>query len=150
MADNHTPEVRSYNMSQIRSKDTKPEIWLRKELFKRGFRYRKNVKYIPGKPDLFLRKYNTAIFVNGCFWHRHAGCKYAYTPKSRTEYWNSKFIANVKRDKEIQNQLTGLGIKRLIVWECTINKMNRNEEYADVMLKQMVDFLTSDSMNMEL
>ena len=150
MADNHTPEVRSYNMSRIRSKDTKPEIWLRKQLFKRGFRYRKNVKYIPGKPDLFLRKYNTAIFVNGCFWHRHAGCKYAYTPKSRTEYWNSKFIANVKRDKEIQNQLTGLGIKRLIVWECTINKMNRNEEYADVMLKQMVDFLTSDSMNMEL
>ena len=150
MADNHTPEVRSYNMSRIRSKDTKPEIWLRKQLFKRGFRYRKNVKYIPGKPDLFLRKYNTAIFVNGCFWHRHAGCKYAYTPKSRTEYWNSKFIANVKRDKEIQNQLTGLGIKWLIIWECTINKMNRHEEYADATLKQMVDFLVSDSMNVEL
>lgn len=150
MADNHTPEVRSYNMSRIRSKDTKPEIWLRKQLFKRGFRYRKNVKYIPGKPDLFLRKYNTAIFVNGCFWHRHAGCKYAYTPKSRTEYWNSKFIANVKRDTEIQNQLTGLGIKWLIVWECTINKMSRNEEYADATLKQMVDFLVSDSMNVEL
>ena len=150
MADNHTPEVRSFNMSRIKSKDTQPEIWLRKQLFRKGYRYRKNVKSIPGKPDLFLRKYNTAIFVNGCFWHRHAGCKYSYTPKSRAEYWNNKFDSNIQRDQENQKRLTELGIKWLIVWECTINKMKRDEDYASKRLAEIAEFLASDSRSFEL
>ena len=81
-------EDRSRNMAAIRSKDTKPEIFFRKLLFANGFRYRKNVNYVPGHPDLYLAKYHTAIFVHGCFWHRHKGCKYAYMPKSRQEFWN--------------------------------------------------------------
>ena len=92
MADIVSPERRSKNMSAIRSKDTKPEIYLRKLLFAEGYRYRIAEKSIPGHPDMFLRKYNTAIFVHGCFWHRHQGCKYAYMPKSRVEFWQKKFI----------------------------------------------------------
>ena len=91
MADIVSPEKRSQNMSAIRSKNTKPEVYLRKLLFAQGYRYRIADKSVPGHPDIFLRKYNTAIFVNGCFWHRHPGCKYAYTPKSRVEFWQKKF-----------------------------------------------------------
>ena len=87
MADIVSPEKRSQNMSAIRSKNTKPEVYLRKLLFAQGYRYRIADKSVPGHPDIFLRKYNTAIFVNGCFWHRHPDCKYAYTPKSRVEFW---------------------------------------------------------------
>jgi len=101
MADIKSPEERSLNMSKIRSKDTKPEVWFRKKLFERGYRYRKHVSYIPGHPDLWLAKYNTAIFVHGCFWHRHSNCKYAYMPKSRTEYWQEKFDRNIKRDQVV-------------------------------------------------
>ncbi len=90
MADIVSPEKRSQNMSAIRSKNTKPEVYLRKLLFAQGYRYRIADKSVPGHPDIFLRKYNTAIFVNGCFWHRHPGCKYAYTPKSRVEFWQKK------------------------------------------------------------
>lgn len=150
MADNHTPEVRSYNMSQIRSKDTKPEIWLRKQLYKKGFRYRKNVKYIPGKPDLFLRKYNTAIFVNGCFWHRHAGCKYAYIPKSRVDYWNKKFVANVTRDLENQKVLLEMGIKCLVVWECSIRSVRKEDNNTERMINEIIGFLSSESMYLEI
>ena len=99
MADIKSPEERSRNMRAIRSKDTKPEIYLRKLLFAQGLRYRKNVQKLPGSPDMYLAKYRTAIFVHGCFWHRHQGCKYAYMPKSRTEFWVEKFDINVSRDR---------------------------------------------------
>ena len=99
MADVHSPETRSYNMSRIHGKDTKPEEKVRKFLFSQGFRYRKNDKRLPGKPDIVLPKYKTVIFVNGCFWHRHKGCKAASTPKSNVEFWQAKFDRNVAYDK---------------------------------------------------
>lgn len=115
MADIVSPEKRSQNMSAIRSKNTKPEVYLRKLLFAQGYRYRIADKSVPGHPDIFLCKYNTAIFVNGCFWHRHQGCKYAYTPKSRVEFWQKKFDDNVRRDSAVKAELLEHGIKCLIV-----------------------------------
>ena len=126
MADIVSPEKRSQNMSAIRSKNTKPEVYLRKLLFAQGYRYRIAGKSVPGHPDIFLRKYNTAIFVNGCFWHRHPGCKYAYTPKSRVEFWQKKFDDNVRRDSAVKAELLEHGIKCLIVWECTIKRMQKD------------------------
>ena len=122
MADIKTPAERSENMSKIRSRNTKPELYIRKELFARGYRYRVAPSYIPGHPDLFLRKHNLAVFVHGCFWHRHAGCKYAYTPKSRVDFWNHKFDSNVYRDQEVVRQLNDERIRCLVIWECAIRK----------------------------
>lgn len=101
-----SPEERSKNMAAIHSKNTKPEIYLRKLLFARGYRYGVNSKSVPGHPDIYMKKYNTAIFVHGCFWHRHEGCKYAYMPQSRVEFWLKKFEANVKRDELVRKELT--------------------------------------------
>lgn len=139
-----TPEQRHKNMSQIRSKDTKPEVWLRKELFAQGYRYRKNSGNIPGHPDIWMRKYNTAIFVHGCFWHRHKGCKYASVPKSRVEFWTEKFQKNVERDERVMQELAALGIKRLIVWECTVKQMMKSEDTTKRIIKEIEDFLVSD------
>ena len=143
-------EDRSRNMAAIRSKDTKPEIFFRKLLFANGFRYRKNVKYVPGHPDLYLAKYHTAIFVLGCFWHRHKGCKYAYMPKSRQEFWNEKFEKNIKRDGEVLRQLSEKKVKCLIVWECTIRKMIRSEAYLKERMLIVLDFLNSTSLFNEI
>ena len=145
MADNKAPKDRSRNMSAIKSKDTKPEIYLRRRLFAKGFRYRKNVSSIQGHPDIYLAKYHTAIFVNGCFWHRHQGCKYAYNPKSRTEFWEKKFSRNVERDTEVKSILINSGYRCLVVWECTIREMQKNEEVAEEVLTRIVDFLFSET-----
>ena len=99
MADVHTPEQRSFNMSRIRGADTKPEILLRSLLHRAGFRFRKNVRSLPGTPDIVLPKFQTVIFVHGCFWHRHAGCRFATTPKSNEAFWEAKFAATVQRDR---------------------------------------------------
>ena len=144
MTDIKSPEERSRNMSKIRSKDTKPEVWLRKELFERGYRYRKNVSNVPGHPDAWLAKYNTALFIHGCFWHRHKGCKYAYTPKSRTDFWTEKFCRNIQRDQMVLEELRIAGIKMLIVWECTIKNMVKNEEKKKEVLNGIDSFLLSD------
>ena len=117
-------------MAAIRSKDTKPEIYFRKLLFAQGYRYSLNSKKIPGHPDIYLRKYNTVIFIHGCFWHRHSGCKYAYMPKSRVEFWQKKFEANVKRDYIVRMELQDKGIKCLIVWECTVKRMKKKTKFA--------------------
>ena len=122
MADVHTPEKRSYNMSQIRNKDTKPEEIVRKYLFSQGFRYRKNDKRLPGTPDIVLPKYRTVIFVNGCFWHGHEGCRYFVWPKSNTEFWKKKINANIHRDAVKHEQLEALGWRVIIVWECELKK----------------------------
>ena len=127
MADVHTPEQRSYNMSRIRGKNTKPEELVRKYLFSQGFRYRKNDARLPGKPDIVLPKYKTVIFVNGCFWHAHEGCKYFVWPKNNAEFWKKKIEGNIARDKKTRQQLEDLGWKVLIVWECEL-KQNRQEE----------------------
>ena len=117
MTDILSLEARAKNMAAIRGKNTSIEQFICHELFDRGYRYRKNVNYIPGHPDIFLRKYNTAIFINGCFWHRHDNCKFAYMPKSKVEFWVKKFEANVLRDKVVKKTLATEGIKILIIWE---------------------------------
>lgn len=149
MADIVSPERRSKNMSAIRSKDTKPEIYLRKLLFAEGYRYRIAEKSIPGHPDMFLRKYNTAIFVHGCFWHRHQGCKYAYMPKSRVEFWQKKFDTNVGRDKNVKAELFNRKIKCLIVWECVIKKA-KDQAVKDLLRTEIVQFLSSDELYLEI
>ena len=123
--DNHLKKVRSYNMSRIRSTNSKPEDIVRKYLFSKGLRYRKNVKTLPGKPDVVLKKYKTVIFVNGCFWHGHQGCKYFVMPKSNTEYWNKKITGNVERDKKVIVRLEELGWNVITVWECQLKKDKR-------------------------
>ncbi|MBQ2665084.1 MAG: DNA mismatch endonuclease Vsr [Clostridia bacterium] len=120
--DNHTKEVRSYNMSQIRSTNTKPEETVRKYLFSKGFRYRKNDKHLPGKPDIVLKKYKTLIFVNGCFWHCHEGCPKYVFPKSNQEYWREKLDRNKKRDAENISKLENMGWNVITVWECELKK----------------------------
>ena len=150
MADTISPERRSQNMSAIRSKDTKPEFYLRKLLFAEGYRYRIAEKSIPGHPDMFLRKYNTAIFVHGCFWHRHQGCRYAYTPKSRVEFWQKKFDDNVRRDVVVRTALQENNIKCLIVWECTIKQMMKNSDIERRIINECRSFLSSDELLIEL
>ena len=122
MVDTLTKERRSWNMSRITGKNTKPEVLLRSLLHREGFRFRLHDKRLPGKPDIVLPKFRTVIFVNGCFWHRHKNCKYAYTPKSRQEFWLSKFEETVLCDQRNQEALTNTGWQVLIVWECDLKK----------------------------
>lgn len=126
MADNHSKEIRSYNMSQIRSKNTKPEEIVRKYLFSKGFRYRKNDKRYPGRPDIILPKYKTVIFVNGCFWHMHDGCPKFVMPKSNIEYWKPKLERNKRHDIENKIALEKQGWKVIVVWECDLKKDKRD------------------------
>ena len=125
MADVHSKEVRSYNMSQIKGKNTKPEMLVRRYLHAQGFRYGLHNKKLPGKPDLVLRKYKTVIFVHGCFWHGHEGCKYFTIPKTRTEWWTQK----IKRNKELDSQhieaLASKSWKVIVVFECELKKGKR-------------------------
>jgi DNA mismatch endonuclease (patch repair protein) len=146
MADIVSPEQRSKNMAAIPSKDTRPEIYLRKLLFADGYRYRIAEKSIPGHPDIFLRKYNTAIFVHGCFWHRHQGCKYAYTPKSRVEFWQKKFDTNVRRDAIVRDELQDSNIKCLIIWECTIKQMRKDIQYETKIIEDCKRFLVENTL----
>lgn len=122
MADVHTKETRSYNMSRIRNKDTKPEILVRKFLFSRGFRFRLHEKKLPGKPDIILPKYKTVIFIHGCFWHGHNGCRYFVVPKTRTEWWVNKITGNKTRDSHTEKSLTALGWHTITLWECDLRK----------------------------
>lgn len=145
-----TPEQRSKNMAAIRSKDTKPEVYFRKLLFAKGYRYSLNSIKVPGHPDIYLRKYNTAVFIHGCFWHRHEGCKFAYMPKSRIEFWQNKFEANVKRDHIVRMELQEKGIKCLIVWECTVNRMKRNSADCGKYLKVTERFLEGNQTFLEI
>ena len=126
MADNHSKEARSMNMARIRSRNSKPEEIVRKYLFSNGFRYRKNVKKLPGCPDIVLPKYRTVVFVNGCFWHKH-DCPRFVWPSSNQEYWTPKILRNVERDKENVAKLKALGWKVVIVWECELKKAVRDE-----------------------
>ncbi len=150
MADIVSPEKRSRNMSAIHSKNTRPEVYLRKLLFVQGYRYRIADGSVPGHPDIFLRKYNTAVFINGCFWHRHPGCQYAYMPKSRVDFWQKKFDDNVRRDAAVKKELLERGIKCLIIWECTIKRMMKNVDVEDNILQQCTEFLCVKDMLLEL
>lgn len=118
--DTLSKEKRSWNMSQIKGKDTKPEITLRSLLHRSGLRFRLHVKKLPGRPDIVLPPFKTAIFVNGCFWHRHEGCKYAYMPKTRVEFWKDKFERTVQRDLENNKALASEGWHVFTAWECEL------------------------------
>lgn len=120
MTDVHEPETRSYNMSQIQAKDTKPEMIVRKFLHGNGFRYRLHVKDLPGKPDLVLPKYNSVIFVHGCFWHAHEGCEFFKLPQTNTEFWKEKLYGNKERDKKHIQELEKMGWNTIVVWECEL------------------------------
>ncbi|MDP4202048.1 MAG: DNA mismatch endonuclease Vsr [Bacteroidota bacterium] len=133
MADVHDKATRSYNMSRIRNKDTKPEILIRKFLFANGFRYRLNDKKLPGKPDIVLPKYKTVIFVNGCFWHGHENCKYFKLPATRTEWWTAKIEGNIKNDIKQHALLRETGYKVMVIWECEI----KNKSIFDTIINEI-------------
>mgnify|MGYP002399791076 CR=1 FL=1 len=135
MTDVHSPETRSYNMSRIRGKHTKPEMLLRSLLHRAGFRFRIHDARLPGRPDIVLPRYKSVIFVNGCFWHRHEGCKYTTTPKTRKEFWELKFSDTVKRDHTKQNQLQKLGWDVFVVWECEL------KSDSEIILKYLIEEL---------
>lgn len=127
MADRITPEHRSWNMSRIKGKDTKIEVKVRSWLFANGFRFRKNDRRYPGTPDVVLPKYRTVIFINGCFWHRHEGCRYATTPKTRTEFWQKKFDRNVANDIKHKEEMEAMGWNVITLWECELKKKQFEE-----------------------
>lgn len=137
MVDSLSPSERSERMSRIRSRDTKPELVLRKLLHGAGFRFRLCVSDLPGRPDIILPKFRTAIFVQGCFWHRHPRCKVASSPKSNTKFWVEKFKANVRRDRRNCRQLRELGWRVFIVWECQL----RSTQKAMHAMKRLVSRL---------
>lgn len=134
MADVHSKEIRSYNMSQIKGKNTKPEILVRKFLFSEGFRYRLHDSKLPGKPDIILRKFKTVIFINGCFWHGHDNCKYYIVPKTRTEFWLNKIEGNKKRDFENKTKLEKLGWNVIVVYECELKKNTLKETLENILI----------------
>ena len=122
MADVHSKEIRSYNMSRIKGKDTKPELLVRKYLHRNGFRYLIHVKRLPGKPDIVLPKYKTVIFVHGCFWHGHEGCRYFVVPKTRTDWWTNKISTNKGKDAAAVIKLQDAGWNVIVIWECDLKK----------------------------
>ena len=126
-------------MSRIAGKDTKPEELVRKYLFSKGFRYRKNVRKLPGTPDVVLPKYRTVIFVNGCFWHGHEGCKYFVWPKNNAEFWRQKIETNISRDQRKEAQLRDMGWNVMIVWECELRPPKRQAtlEWLESQLRQI-------------
>jgi len=135
MADVHEPEVRSYNMSKIKGKDTKPEILVRKFLHANGYRYRLHDKKLPGKPDIVLKKHNTVIFIHGCFWHGHEGCKYYVIPKTRTQWWLNKINRNKEKDKESTETLQKEGWNIITIWECELKKEKRENTLQKLIQK---------------
>jgi len=137
MADHLTKKHRSWNMRRIHSKHTKPELIIRSLLHRSGFRFRLNYSKLPGSPDIVLPKYKTAIFVHGCFWHRHPNCSKATTPKTNIEYWQKKFYKNVSRDIEIRKKIQELGWNIIVVWECEI--INDPISVLNDIIKELAD-----------
>jgi DNA mismatch endonuclease, patch repair protein len=135
MADVHTTEQRRYNMQQIRSTNTKPEMVVRKFLHANGFRYSLHNKKLTGKPDIVLRKYKTIIFINGCFWHGHANCKYFVIPKTRTKWWTDKIFANKTKDEKVVKALRKDGWKVITVWECKLKPAKIEKALTNILLR---------------
>ena len=133
--DSLSKERRSWNMSRIKGRDTKPEVIVRSLLHMMGYRFRLHRKDFPGKPDIVLPKYRTVIFVHGCFWHRHKSCKFAYVPKTRVEFWQNKFQGNIERDKLNQAKLKKAGWQVIVIWECHIKKLKALQKTLKKMLK---------------
>ena len=135
MTDIHSKETRSYNMSRIRAKNTKPELLVRKFLFSKGFRYRLHDKKLPGKPDIILPKYKIVIFINGCFWHGHDGCKKAKLPATRTEWWGEKISKNIGNDQKVREALTIAKWKIITIWQCSLKGDWQNQLISDLLTK---------------
>ena len=135
--DVHDKKTRRYNMTRIKGKNTKPEEQVRKYLFAKGFRYRKNYSVLPGTPDIVLPKYKTVIFVNGCFWHGHKGCRYFVIPKTNTEFWVNKIETNIQRDHNKARQLEELGWRVIVVWECNLKNQNIRKTTLENLVKQI-------------
>ena len=137
--DVHDKKTRSFNMSKIRGIDTKPEVMVRKYLFSKGFRFRINDKRYPGHPDIVLPKYKTCVFINGCFWHAHEGCKYFVWPKSNSEFWKKKINGNAERDKRTHTDLISLGWIVIVVWECELKGNN-----FEVKMTSLIEKITTN------
>jgi DNA mismatch endonuclease, patch repair protein len=137
MADVHDIATRSYNMSRIRCADTKPEMLVRRYLHAKGIRYRLHNKNLPGKPDLTLTKYHAVIFVNGCFWHGHKGCKYFVMPKTRTEWWQKKIKETIKRDIKTVQDLKERGWNSIVIWECEL-KPDKREATLNILHNRII------------
>ena len=134
--DRISKEHRSWNMSRIQSRDTKPEKTVRSILHGLGYRFRLHRKDLPGKPDIVLRRYNSVIFVHGCFWHRHKDCKNASIPKTKKTFWKEKFKANIERDIKVKNELKSNGWRVLVVWECELTDIESVEKELEKFLKK--------------
>ena len=134
--DTVSKEVRSRNMAAIKGRDTKPEMVVRKLLHTNGYRYSLHKKALPGKPDLYLKKYNTVMFIHGCFWHQHPGCKYAVKPKSNIKFWRDKLKHNVERDRENISKLKEMGFNIITLWECEIDR-NKTDKLFDRIKKEL-------------
>ncbi len=131
-------------MARIRAKDTKPELFIRSELHKRGYRFKVHSKLVMGIPDLYFSKKQVAVFIHGCYWHRHPGCKFAYTPKSNVEFWIKKFDSNIKRDQAVLKILHEKDIRVLIIWECTVKNMISNSQICVNKLSAVEDFINNN------
>ena len=141
-----TSPERSYNMSRIRAKNTKPEVLVRKYLWSHGFRYRLNHPRLPGKPDIVMRMYRTCIFINGCFWHGHEGCKYYTIPKTNTDFWVNKVKRNKERDVEVQHQLAKMGWHCITIWECEL-KADKRESTLESLVYTLNKIFLQDHNN---
>ena len=150
MADIKDAVSRSKNMAAIKCRDTKPELIIRKALYADGFRYRIAPGTIPGHPDIYLSRYKVALFIHGCFWHRHKGCKYAYMPKSRIEFWNTKFRNNIRRDREVRISIKESGLRYITVWECAIKKAQKKPEHMRSLIQHIEDLITSNVVECEV
>ncbi len=141
---NRKPMTRSENMSRVKGSNTKPEIYLRKLLWHRGIRYRTNYTDLVGKPDIYISKYNTVIFVNGCFWHMHENCKLSTIPMTNKKFWEEKLIGNAERDRATNKLLRDQGIKVITVWGCEIKRMRRDPYYREKKLDGIISSIESD------
>lgn len=142
MADVHNKATRSYNMSQVKGKDTQPEMLVRKFLFAQGFRYRLHDKKLPGKPDIILPKYKIVIFVHGCFWHGHERCKYATIPKTRSDWWKEKINKNLANDEKAIRSLKEMGWQIIVIWGCEL-KPNQK----DIILSKLINDLSNSTLS---
>ena len=133
-------------MSKIRAKDTKPELFVRSKLHKLGYRFRVNSKLAEGHPDLYFTKKRIAVFVHGCYWHRHDNCKFAYTPKSNSDFWLKKFVSNVERDRAVMSILENEHIRVMIVWECTVKRMMVNNVVCQENMEKMETFINNEDL----